>query len=87
MKLTNREKELRKQYKTWLENSGGYIEVRQRHTFVIVPRGNTAHMSCAILNPADKYKRKYGEYLALRRMFYDRQYVLVPVIKSEEESG
>jgi hypothetical protein len=80
MKLTKSQKEYRKEMLGWLHDEGGYIEVNARgDTFVIAPKGNTAKVSCAILNPVDEYKRKYGEYLALDR-FYSGSSMLLPYL-------
>lgn len=81
MKLTKYQKVDRKSLKNAFKTDGGYFEVREGHTFAIIPKGNTALVSCAILNPADKYHRKYGELIALERMYEEDDCILMPMLR------
>jgi hypothetical protein len=88
MKLTKEEKSERKEWLKKLYSRGGWIvhDVGDFATYCYNPtlgngdKAKTLRLSCAICAPDDKYKRKYGEYIALHRMFsYEFIYITVPV--------
>jgi hypothetical protein len=78
MKLTKSQKFERKELREYHFDNNGYFDVQEGHTFAIIPKGNTVIISCAILNPCDIYNRKYGEWLALTRMYNEGDNIVLP---------
>lgn len=73
MKLNKEQKALRKDLLQILNASHGFIISHENgSTNCFLPEfvgSNVFLMSCAILHPNDRYSRKYGEFIALKRMF------------------
>ena len=69
MKLSKEQKFNRKMLKRFFEKHDGLIMFDyNNHTIAALPMGNTYLVSIAILHPQDLYNRKYGEYIALRKL-------------------
>jgi len=74
MKLSPRQKKMRKEYLEQLDKNGGWIftDYPVGVTYCFVPEfpgSRMVSMSRAVCNPKDRFSRKYGEYLALERMY------------------
>jgi adenine specific DNA methylase Mod len=79
MKLNQEQKVFRKRVKRIAEERGAIFQVNEYgDTFLFIPQGTrTAILSVALLNPADTYNRKYGEFVALEK-WYSGDSILVP---------
>lgn len=71
MKMSKAEKQDRKELITEMQSRDGFMfRDYMGNTFAFVPEflgARTGIFAAAILNPRDKFRRKYGEYLALTR--------------------
>jgi len=82
MKLSPIEKKLRKKWLQKLRSFHGFI-ISQKNgaTYCFLPQfvgSKMSNMSCATMNFKDTYSRKYGEYIALSRMFAEDECILIP---------
>jgi len=82
MQLTVEQKKLRKEWLQSLLSLRGFI-ISQTNgaTYCFLPQfvgSKMFNMSFATLNSKDTYSRKYGEYIALSRMFAEYERILIP---------
>jgi hypothetical protein len=84
MKLSSTEKTVRKILMKELHKNNGllFADRETGATMCFTPDsfavGKIWRMSTSICNSKDKFSRKYGEYLALKRLFYNDEFILIP---------
>ncbi len=86
-KLNTEEKEILVEMKIEFADLGGEVFYFPEHglTIAMIPAGEVTKVATSVSSPNEKkFRRKVGAYKAINRVMWDGEYMLVPMLVSNE---